>query len=174
MGILTDIRLFLLLLVRGLKCIKIYMRRQGKNADELAFAGMREQIEAYRRAGAQIGKFVRLWGKLDAINPHLVTIGDCTCVGSETCLITHCPINPGKIKIGKNVWIGFRCIILPNVTIGDGALIGAGSVVTSDIPPNSIACGNPAVVIRSRDPKEMKRTIEVIKNDLPVGEVPRQ
>ncbi len=47
------------------------------------------------------------------------------------------------ITIGNHVWIGGGCIILPGVTIGDGAVIGAGSVVTKDIPPKTIALGNP-------------------------------
>lgn len=52
------------------------------------------------------------------------------------------------INVGNNVWIGGRAIILCNVTIGDGCVIGAGSVVTSSIPPYSVAVGNPARVIR--------------------------
>lgn len=55
------------------------------------------------------------------------------------------------VYIGNDVWIGDRVIILPGVTIEDGCIIGAGSVVTHDIPAYSIAVGNPARVIRSRD-----------------------
>lgn len=57
-------------------------------------------------------------------------------------------ISPKHVKIGKNVWIGSDCTILPGVEIGDGAIIGAGSVVTKSIPKNTIAVGNPAKVIR--------------------------
>lgn len=49
----------------------------------------------------------------------------------------------------KNVWIGSNSTILPGVTVGDNAVIGAGSVVTKDIPENMIAVGSPARVIRS-------------------------
>jgi acetyltransferase-like isoleucine patch superfamily enzyme len=52
------------------------------------------------------------------------------------------------IRICKGAWLGARVIILKGVTIGEGAIIGAGSVVTKDIPPWSIAAGNPAHVIR--------------------------
>ncbi len=52
------------------------------------------------------------------------------------------------ITIQDNVWIGGKVCILPGVTIGEGAVIGAGSVVTKDIPPYSLAVGNPAKVIR--------------------------
>lgn len=54
-----------------------------------------------------------------------------------------------KIKIGKNCWIGGNVIIMPKVTIGDGSVIGAGAVVTKDVPPNSIVVGNPGRVLKT-------------------------
>ena len=53
------------------------------------------------------------------------------------------------VTIGNDVWIGGNVTILPGVTIGDNCTIGAGSVVTHDIPANSIAAGNPAKIIRT-------------------------
>lgn len=52
------------------------------------------------------------------------------------------------VTIGNNVWIGTRVIILPGVTIGDDAVIGAGAVVTRDVPARTVAAGNPARVLR--------------------------
>lgn len=52
------------------------------------------------------------------------------------------------VSIGKNSWIGGGVIILPGVTIGENVVIGAGSVVTRDIPDNVVACGNPCRVMR--------------------------
>jgi acetyltransferase-like isoleucine patch superfamily enzyme len=52
------------------------------------------------------------------------------------------------VSIGDRVWIGNRVIVLPGVTIGDDAVVGAGSVVTSDVPSRSVVVGNPARVIR--------------------------
>lgn len=55
----------------------------------------------------------------------------------------------GPIKIGKNVWIGDKATILPNVTIGDGAIIAANAVVTKDIPAYTIAAGCPAKIVKT-------------------------
>ena len=52
------------------------------------------------------------------------------------------------ITIGNNVWIGGSCIILPNVKIGDNSVIGAGSIVTKNIPDNVVAVGNPCRILR--------------------------
>ncbi len=62
------------------------------------------------------------------------------------------PANP--VVIGDNVWIGGRVIILPGVHVGNGAIIGAGAVVTKNIPENAIVAGNPAKVIRFRRGEE--------------------
>jgi len=56
------------------------------------------------------------------------------------------------VTIGDHVWIGTRALILPGIAIGDGAVIGAGSVVTRDVPPNGVVAGNPARLLRVLDP----------------------
>ena len=53
------------------------------------------------------------------------------------------------ITVGNNVWFGANVVVLPNVTIGDNCTIGAGSVVTKDVPPNSLAYGNPCRVVKN-------------------------
>lgn len=55
------------------------------------------------------------------------------------------------IKIGNDVWIGANSVILPGVNINDGAVIGAGSIVTKDVPKNAIVLGNPARIIKYRE-----------------------
>lgn len=57
-------------------------------------------------------------------------------------------IKRGPVKIGRGAWLGTRSIILKGVTVGTGAVVGAGSVVTNDVPPKSVVAGNPARVIR--------------------------
>jgi maltose O-acetyltransferase len=86
-----------------------------------------------------------------------VTIGDGTQIGTGVQILTadH-PRDPAEratgvewgvpITIGRNVWIGGGAIILPGVTIGDDALLGAGSVVTRDVPAGATVVGNPARV----------------------------
>jgi acetyltransferase-like isoleucine patch superfamily enzyme len=57
-------------------------------------------------------------------------------------------IKRAPVMIGDKAWIGFNAIILPGVTVGEGAVVGAGSVVTKDVPPYTIVAGNPARIIR--------------------------
>jgi acetyltransferase-like isoleucine patch superfamily enzyme len=54
------------------------------------------------------------------------------------------PVRPAAVRIGRNVWIGRNAVVLPGVTIGDHAVVAAGSIVTRDVPPRSLVAGNPA------------------------------
>lgn len=82
-------------------------------------------------------------------------------IGPEASILTlgHDPHSPdfadrgGDVTIGDRVWIAYRAIILPGVTIGEGAVVAAGAVVTQDVEPYAIVAGNPARVVgqRSRD-----------------------
>ena len=65
--------------------------------------------------------------------------------------------------IGNDVWIGTRTMLIGNVHIGDGAIIGAGSIVTKDIPPYAVAAGNPAKIIRYRFDEEQIKKLQDIK-----------
>ncbi len=86
-----------------------------------------------------------------------IEIGDGALIGHNTTIATlnhdfdpakRQNLTPSSVKIGKNVWIGSDSTILPGVEIGDGAIIGAGSVVTKTVPANTISVGNPARVIK--------------------------
>ena len=89
-----------------------------------------------------------------------ISIGDNVLIGFNVMLITSThPTDPNKrlekrndgvknINIGNNVWLGAQVIVLPGITIGDNSVIGAGSVVTKDVPPNVIAAGNPCRIIK--------------------------
>jgi acetyltransferase-like isoleucine patch superfamily enzyme len=66
--------------------------------------------------------------------------------GQPRRLAANVPARP--LRIGRNVWIGFDACVLPGVTIGEGAVVGARSVVVGDVPPYTVVAGNPARVIR--------------------------
>jgi acetyltransferase-like isoleucine patch superfamily enzyme len=103
----------------------------------------------YRSLGATIGEKVRLMGRIDGVNPQLVSIGDYTVVGAGSILLAHCPVKGGlPCKVGSFVYISYGAIILPGVTIGDHALIGAGAVVTKDVPAFAVVVGNPGRILR--------------------------
>ena len=70
------------------------------------------------------------------------------------------------VRIGKNVWIGAGAIVLPGVTIGDHSVIGAGSVVTKDIPPNMVAVGNPCRVLREINDRDKEYYYKDLKIDI--------
>lgn len=70
---------------------------------------------------------------------------------------SHVSIAP--VHIGNKVWIGFNASVLPGVTIGEGAIVGACSVVTKDVGPWTVVAGNPARVIRRLDPSEPREKI---------------
>lgn len=96
---------------------------------------------------------------LTLVDDTHIYIGDCTMLGPHVVLATggH-PVLPElrekglqfnmPIHIGRNCWLGAGVIVLPGVSIGDNSVIGAGSVVTRDIPANVVAVGNPCRVIR--------------------------
>ena len=84
----------------------------------------------------QIGPKTVIWGR-----DHGISKGE---------LIRNQPHVKKPIVIGNDVWIGANVTVLKGVNIGDGAVIGAGSIVTKDIPEYAIAVGNPAKVIRYR------------------------
>ena len=63
-------------------------------------------------------------------------------------------VETAKVLIENKAWIGFGCIVLPGITVGEGAVVGAGSVVTRDVPAWTVSAGNPARVIRELKPDE--------------------
>ena len=63
---------------------------------------------------------------------------------------------PAPIRIGKHVWIGSNATVLPGVTIGDGAIVAAGAVVTHDVPENTIVGGVPARILRHLSEEELQ------------------
>jgi maltose O-acetyltransferase len=100
---------------------------------------------------------------LISLDVATVTIGDDVQIGPSVQLLTALhPVAAGPrrakweaarpITIGHNVWLGGGVIVLPGVTIGDDTVVGAGAVVTRDLPRGVVAVGNPARVIRAVEP----------------------
>lgn len=106
-----------------------------------------------------LGKNVYMNFNATMVDDTHIYIGDCTMLGPNVVIATagH-PILPElrekalqynmPVHIGKNCWLGAGVIVLPGVTIGDNTVIGAGSVVTKDIPSDVVAVGNPCKVLR--------------------------
>ena len=75
----------------------------------------------------------------------------------------------GDTVVGNDVWLGYRALVLPGVTIGHGAIVAAASVVASDVPPYAIVGGNPARVIRRRyEDEDVERLLRAAWWDWPV------
>lgn len=82
--------------------------------------------------------------------------------------------NRGDTVIGNDVWIGMEAVILPGVTIGDGAIIGAKCVVSHDVPPYAIFAGNPGRMVKLRfDRNTVKRLLDVAWWNWPVEKITR-
>ena len=120
----------------------------------------RLSILFYRLRGAKIGHNVGLGAHvfMEESRPELITIEDNVHIGPNVMILTHdssrhCinpeePVKFGRVRIKRNSYIGAGAIILPGVTIGEYAIVGAGAVVTKDVPPRSVAVGVPARVIK--------------------------
>lgn len=127
---------------------------------------LRDPVAYARGIGVKVGKNVKFYGAMPGMfgtEPWLITIGDnvhivsgCNFVNHDGGVLILRHKHPTleltrPIKIGSNVYIGINCTILPGVTIGDNVIVGAGSVVTKDIPANSVAAGVPARVLKTLD-----------------------
>ena len=110
-------------------------------------------------AHCHFGKGVYVNFHLTCVDDTHIYVGDHTMIGPNVTLATagH-PILPSlrekgvqynlPVRIGRNCWLGANVTVLPGVTIGDNTVVGAGSVVTKDLPPNVVAVGNPCRVLR--------------------------
>ena len=110
-------------------------------------------------SNVHVGKNVVINFNANIVDDGEVFIGDDCMIGPDCKIATAVhPVSPGlrrhklqynkPVHIGNNVWLGAGATILPGVTIGDNSIVGAGSVVTHDVAPNTIVGGIPAKVIR--------------------------
>ncbi len=126
------------------------------------------------------GKNVYANFNLTMVDDTHIYVGDYTMIGPNVTIATagH-PILPklreqafqynSPVRIGKNCWLGAGVIVLPGVTIGNNTVVGAGSVVTKDLPPDVVAVGNPCRVLRSindRDKEYYFKDKKINESDL--------
>jgi acetyltransferase-like isoleucine patch superfamily enzyme len=111
--------------------------------------GQNLRVSLHRARGVNIGNNVWISSNvvLETAYPRLITIGDSAVIGIGVIVIAHFRESRRGVRIGKQVFIGPGAIILPDVEIGDGSVVTAGSVVTSSVPPMTVVQGNPAVPI---------------------------
>lgn len=109
----------------------------------------------HRKALLTIGDRVSIGDRTEIHCGNHISIGERTLISWDCCIIDrdYHAFNSDiektvPIVIGKNVWIGCRCLITKGVHIGDGAVIGAGSIVLSDVPSGCLVAGNPAKIIK--------------------------
>lgn len=146
------------------------MRRLKRLLASLEYRWARSSSERFnrwlRKKGCKVGTDVTWHGlsdcHVDVTRPSLVEIGNNVCFTRGVIILTHSydwfvfrnlydSVVPssGRVRIGSNIFVGTRALILQGVTIGDNCVIGAGSIVTKSIPANSVAVGVPARVVCS-------------------------
>lgn len=125
--------------------------------------GMDIELGTEEQGKITIGDDTRLNRGCTVVSYSQIDIGDFAIIGEFATIrdanhgmklgepMRYQPHDTRPIRIGRDVWIGRGCCILPGVSIGEGSVIGANSVCTRDIPPYSIAAGIPAKVIRKRE-----------------------
>ena len=118
----------------------------------------------------QIGKYCLICAGVRISAATEITIGD-NCMLANRVYVTDADWHDlydrsmfvgqsSPVRIGNNVWLGDSAIVCKGVTIGDNSIVGAGAVVVKDIPPNVVAAGNPAVVLKHLDTDKPMQTRE--------------
>lgn len=110
----------------------------------------------------RLGQVVGVADDVEIYNPELVKIGDFAVIsqGAYLCGASHdyrlwqFPLIAQPIAIGRHAWVAARAIVQMGVSVGEGCVIGAGSVVTRDTPPWTVCAGNPCRVIRQYEKSE--------------------
>lgn len=134
---------------------KLFSELIGQELDE-GF-GMFPPINADYGLNIEIGKNVFINSGCCFQDQGGIEIGDNVLIGQQVVIVTlNHDMNPTKrqnmlpspVKIGNDVWIGAKAMILPGITIGNGAVIAAGAVVTKDVPENTVVAGVPAKTIK--------------------------
>jgi putative colanic acid biosynthesis acetyltransferase WcaF len=136
------------------------------------------RILVLRLFGAKIAESCHVYGSVKVYAPWRLTLGSWVCIGPRVEIYNKADVRIGShvvvsqdaylctashdvnslrmdlviasVTIGSNAWLAAKSAVLPGVTVGEGAVVGACAVVAKDVPPWSVAVGNPAAVVRCR------------------------
>jgi acetyltransferase-like isoleucine patch superfamily enzyme len=133
----------------------------------LKYGSQAARVRVLRRMGVRIGERCRIYTTNWGSEPWLIRIGDRVCISNDVTFVNHGLNWPfqdkydsltgfGTIEIRDNCQLGLRVTVLPNVTIGPNSIVGACSVVTKDVPPDTVVAGHPARVICTLEEYEAK------------------
>ena len=117
------------------------------------------EVGAAKNGSLVLGERVFINTGATVVASHSIVVGDDCMIGDLVAIYdtNHHPMEPSRptrfapVRLGANVWVGRSAMILPGVTIGDHAVIAAGSIVTSDVPARTLVAGVPARPIRTLD-----------------------
>lgn len=116
--------------------------------------------------GMKVGKQTAfaLMVMVDTLFPEKITVGNNSIIGYNSTILAHEYLvdeyRLGEVNIGSDVMIGANTTILPGITIGDGAIVAAGSVVHRDVPAGTFVGGNPARLIYTREEMEARKSVD--------------
>ncbi len=95
--------------------------------------GFERLLKVGKNCGFNVGTFFELYSE--------VTLEDDVAFGHHVMVLTRGPDGPKPVRVGRGAWLGARCTLMPGVTVGEGAVVGAQMVIDADVPPNTLCLG---------------------------------
>lgn len=167
----------------NIPCERVFIKNSRLQSADFDIGCKFSHVDIY--GAVNIGRFVSIFGPGTVISQvtSQITIGSFSSIGQNVIIqdsshrldkistyfmnrnifggnISKDVFSKGPITLGEDVWVGSNAVILPNVTIGRGAVIGAGSIVTKNVPKYAIAVGNPAKVVGQRFEQDVIDSLE--------------
>jgi acetyltransferase-like isoleucine patch superfamily enzyme len=149
--------------------LKMAMRRKVRRIGKDVWLDLHVHVsgrEIYVDDAVYIGPHCRLYGRggiwIGAgtiFGPQVTVLSVMPCYENPASLPFEARLEPMPVRIGKGVWVGYGATLCPGIHVGEGAVIGMGAVVTEDVPSGAVVGGNPARVLRMRDPELMGRLL---------------
>ena len=137
--------------LRAWRCLGVEVGANAFIAPEAKLACFPERIRIGEGSLIAGGAELYAWGRIEIGRRTLISQGVKLLTGTHNYNSPHFEGIAKQIRVGDYVWVGAYALILPGVTIGNEAVVGAGTVVTREVPPRAIVAGNPAQVIGERE-----------------------